>query len=243
MAWYAPPARTCPPGVNPSWPNSSAKGTARTPSLRASASRSVSNSVHHPGDRGPAALGVEAELACGGLDPARVAHHPGRVQDRVEVRQVGFEHVVCPAELARQQRVQPLVALLPAAGRERGERRQGPQEYPDGGRAGQPADVRGGGQLAYRARPPAGPRQLGREVQCAAAVARVQPDQLLTGRRPGQVGRVGRQRPRGHGDGHHPGASDRLLQRSGDQAGRRGPLDLAGHRDAAGIADRGEAPG
>jgi hypothetical protein len=54
---------------------------------------------------------------------------------RVEVRQVGLEHAFCPAVLARQQPVQPLVAGLQVAGRERGERRPGPQECPDRGRA------------------------------------------------------------------------------------------------------------
>ena len=151
MAWYAPPARALSAGGEPELAEQLGHGDGPDPQRAGQRQPLGIDRVHHPGDRWPAAVGVEAELACGGLDPARVAHHPGRVQDRVEVRQVGLEHAVCLAELARQQRVQPLMAGLQAAGRERGDRRPAAQEYPDRGRAGQPADVRGGGQLADRA--------------------------------------------------------------------------------------------
>jgi hypothetical protein len=63
------------------------------------------------------------------------------VQDRVEIRQVGFQYALGPAELTRQQRVQLPMALAQVASRERGERRPAAQEDPDRGRAGQPADV------------------------------------------------------------------------------------------------------
>jgi hypothetical protein len=155
MTWSAPPARPCPPVVNPSWRNSSVKGRPGPPA-RGPAPAARHRSRPSPG-RPRARCPRRRSRTCPWWPRSSPrAHHPGRVQGRVEVRQVGLEHAVCPAELARQQRVQPLMAGLQVAGRERGDRRPAAQEYPDRGRAGQPVTGPDGASPWSRWRPTTG---------------------------------------------------------------------------------------
>ena len=89
MAWYAPPAGESSLVVNSSLVEQLGRGDGRDTQPTAQLEALLVDRVYHPGDRAPAALSVEAEPPGGGLDPARVAHHPRWVQDRI--RQVGFE--------------------------------------------------------------------------------------------------------------------------------------------------------
>ena len=93
------------------------------------------------------------------------------------------------------------MALGEVPGREGGQRRRGEPEDPDRGGVGHSTAVRGGGELAD---PPLGlilrAAELRGQVQGAAAMARIQPQQLLRRGRGDQRRGVVRQRRSGDGD-------------------------------------------
>lgn len=59
----------------------------------------------HLGDRGGHALGVEEEIALGGLDPARIHERRRAVHDRVDVVQSHLEEILAPHQALREDRL------------------------------------------------------------------------------------------------------------------------------------------
>jgi hypothetical protein len=103
-----------------------------------------------------------------------------------------------PPAVLQEQGVELLMALGEVPGREGGQRRRGEPEDPDRGGVGHSTAVRGGGELAD---PPLGlilrAAELCGQIQGAAAMARIQPQQLLRRGRGDQRRGVVRQRRSG----------------------------------------------